>query len=186
MDAASIQEERYKNAKVTSSIIAKTSRLTIHSDHLAFLEGDHKDYYVVSHRGASAVLPIDEKGNIFLVKQYRHAVKKITLEIPAGLLDEGEEPLIAARRELREEIGMDATSFIPLQPIWTTPGFTDEVIHLFVAKGLFPSPIKGEDSHEIAVVSLPLEEVKNAIYEGTIQDGKTLIAVLLYSLGEIS
>ena len=92
---------------------------------------------IVRHRGAAAVVALDQAGRVALVRQYRCPLERLTLEIPAGKLDTpGEDPLACARRELREETGLCARSWQLLTPMLSTPGFCDEVIHLFLARGL--------------------------------------------------
>ena len=89
---------------------------------------------VVTHPGAAAILPIDEEGNLVLIKQWRHAVREILIEVPAGVLEKGEEPIICAQRELQEETGYKAHKLSPLGGFFTASGFCNEYIFLFLAK----------------------------------------------------
>lgn len=132
---------------------------------------------VVRALGASGVLPLTTAGDVVLVRQMREAVGERLLEIPAGLLDvPGEDPEAAALRELREETGYDAGSIEPLGRIHTSPGFVDEVCHLFLAHDCEPI---GEPEPELELVLLPLEEAVGMVERGEITDSKTVAAVLL-------
>jgi ADP-ribose pyrophosphatase len=126
-----------------------------------------------------AVLAVDDDGRFVLVRQYRYAVADRVWELPAGRLDAGEEPAAAARRELEEEVGRRAGNLEPLATFYTTPGFCDEVLHLFRATDLAPVPPRPEEDERIEVRLVGLEEARGMIRRGEIRDGKTLVAVLL-------
>ena len=134
---------------------------------------------VVRALGASAVLPLTAGGEVVLVRQEREAVGERLVEIPAGLLDvEGESPEAAARRELEEETGHRAGSIEPLGRIHTSPGFVDEVCHLFLARDCTP---RDEPEEGIEVVVLPFDEAVAMVERGEITDSKTVAALLLAS-----
>ena len=152
-------------------------------DTVRFPNGTVGDLEMIRHPGASAVVPFlsDPAGNdpqVLLIRQYRYAAERYLYEIPAGRLDPGEEPETCARRELREETGCTAERVEHLTTMYTTPGFTDERIHLFMAVGL----IKGEDAKEadefIEVETMPLSRALTLIEQGEIQDGKTALGLL--------
>jgi len=134
---------------------------------------------ILRHPGASAVVPLQEDGQVVLIRQYRHAAGGMIYEIPAGRLDPGEAPLDCARRELAEEVGREASQWERLGAIWTTPGFTDEKIHLFLARQLTSVGQALEHDEVIEVVKRPLEEVIAMIRRGEIEDGKTICALML-------
>ena len=134
---------------------------------------------MVLHRGAVAIIPIIEDSVIF-VRQYRHAVKEITLEWPAGLIDENETRDMAANRELREETGYRANKLTYLKTFYSTPGFTNEAIHLFLGENLEISPQIADDTHEIDCVKVPIATAISENFMNTILDAKTLIG--LYTL----
>jgi ADP-ribose pyrophosphatase len=134
---------------------------------------------ILRHPGASAVVPLQEDGQVVLIRQYRHAAGGMIYEIPAGRLDPGESPLDCARRELAEEVGQAASQWERLGAIWTTPGFTDEKIHFFLARHLTPVGQALEHDEVIEVVKRPLEEVIAMIRRGEIEDGKTICALML-------
>ena len=134
---------------------------------------------VVHHPGASAVVAIDENNRIIMEKQFRYALNDYLLEIPAGKLDKGEDPLVCAKRELEEETGIIASEWISLGTIATSPGFCNEVIHLYVAKGLSKGEIHWDEDEYVEVERYTSDELLQCIKEETIKDSKTLSALLL-------
>ena len=134
---------------------------------------------VVHHPGASAVVAIDEENRIIMEKQFRYALNDYLLEIPAGKLDAGEDPLVCAKRELEEETGIIASEWISLGTIATSPGFCNEVIHLYVAKGLSKGEIHWDEDEYVEVERYTFDELLQRIKEERIKDSKTLSALLL-------
>lgn len=134
---------------------------------------------VVHHPGASAVVAIDEDNRIIMEKQFRYALNDYLLEIPAGKLDAGEDPLVCAKRELEEETGIVASEWISLGTIATSPGFCNEVIHLYVAKGLSKGEIHWDEDEYVEVERYTFDELLQRISEEIIKDSKTLSALLL-------
>ncbi len=134
---------------------------------------------VIHHAGASAVVPLHEDGTVTLVHQYRHAVGGWLYEIPAGLLEPGEPPEACAARELEEESGLSAGRLTHLSSYHTTPGFTDEMVHLYLASELTDCPQRLEPDEVIELVRMPLAEALEKIATGQITDGKTIIGLLL-------
>ena len=134
---------------------------------------------VVHHPGASAVVAIDEDNRIIMEKQFRYALNDYLLEIPAGKLDAGEDPLVCAKRELEEETGIIASEWSSLGTIATSPGFCNEVIHLYVAKGLSKGEIHWDEDEYVEVERYTFDELLQRIKEERIKDSKTLSALLL-------
>ena len=132
---------------------------------------------IIRHPGAAAVVPLKDDGAVFLIRQYRHATGGYIYEIPAGKLDPGEEPRHCAARELEEEIGYRAASLTHLLTFFTTPGFTDEVIHIFLATGLLPGTQRLEQDEVLEVVEMSLDAALAKINDGTIRDGKTIVGL---------
>jgi len=132
---------------------------------------------VIHHPGAAAVVPVREDGAVLLIHQYRHAVGGYIYELPAGKLDPGEDPKDCAARELEEEIGLRASSLEHLVTFYTTPGFTDEVIYVYLASGLTPGRQKLDTDEVLEVVAFPLEDALAKIRDGTIRDGKTIVGL---------
>lgn len=140
--------------------------------------GAETELEVVRHVGGAAALPVLENGDVVLVRQYRHATGEWLLEVPAGKVKAGETPELVARRELEEETGLCAKRMEPLGYIWTTPGFSDERIHLFVATGLEPGQQKLSPSEVLSIVQLPLPEAIRQARSGELKDAKSVCALL--------
>jgi ADP-ribose pyrophosphatase len=133
---------------------------------------------VVRHPGASAVVPFLAEDEVLLIRQYRHAADGTILEVPAGKLDDGESPAACAARELEEEAGQRAGRLEALGWIWTTPGFTDEKIHLFAGFDLSPVPQSPDDDEIIEVVPTPLDRALDLVWRGEINDAKSALALI--------
>lgn len=134
---------------------------------------------VVEHPGAVAILAVDEAGNAILVRQYRHPAGGELLEVPAGKLEPGEEPLDCARRELAEEAGLGGTRWRSLARCYSSPGFCSELLYIFEVKELEPARGKPDEDEELELVRIPLPEAQRMAFAGEIIDAKTLIALLL-------
>lgn len=151
-------------------------------DHVKFPSGDIKPREVVEHRPAAAILAVDAAENIYLVAQYRHAVDEVLYEIPAGIIEQGENAAEAAVRELQEEIGYKPGILMELNTLYTSPGFSDEEVILFYATELEQSELPQDDDEQIDVEKFSLAEIKELIEQGKIKDGKTMVAVYWYEL----
>ena len=152
-------------------------------DTVRFPDGSTGELELIRHPGAAAVIPCasDPAGGdptILMISQFRYAAGGPLWEIPAGTLAPGEAPEACARRELLEETGVTAARVERLTSVWTTPGFTDEVIHLFWAQGLTRGEAARERDEFIEVVPQPLSQVLAGIRGGQITDAKTVIAIL--------
>ncbi|OPX86254.1 MAG: ADP-ribose pyrophosphatase [Pelotomaculum sp. PtaB.Bin104] len=132
---------------------------------------------VVEHAGAVGVVPVNEQGEILLVRQYRYAAGKTLLEIPAGKLEPGEDPLACARRELLEETGYAASGCERLISFYSTPGFTNETLYLFLATGLTQKEQNLDEDEDIAVVPVPFEQAIDFIWSGEICDAKSVAGI---------
>jgi ADP-ribose pyrophosphatase len=138
---------------------------------------------IIRHPGAAAIVAMKDEETVLLIRQYRHAAGGYILEIPAGTLKPGEAPRDCAARELEEEIGFRASALEPVVTFFATPGFTDEVIHVFKATGLAPGRQNLDHDEVLEVVELPLREAIGRIGDGTIRDGKTIVGLLTVFLG---
>lgn len=135
---------------------------------------------LVDHPGAACILPIDAQGNFLLIRQWRRAVQKSLLEIPAGTLEPGESPYACADRELREETGFRAQKLTFLGGCYSAPGFCNEYLHIFLAEDLVHDPLIAEDTEHIDLVPVTSQDMHKLICDGSIQDSKTLASILLY------
>ena len=133
---------------------------------------------VVHHRGGACIAALTEKDELYLVRQYRYALGQELWELPAGKLEEGEDPFEAAKRELEEECGLKADQYIDLHPFYPTVGYCSEVIYTWLARGLHPVPMHLDEDEFLTPTKMPLEEVCRMVLDGEIRDGKTVAAVL--------
>ena len=151
----------------------------VSSVQIRFPDGREKTYDLVEHGDSVTILPVDDEGNIYFVSQHRLGAAGTLLELPAGVLDPGESPLTSARRELREETGMDAREFTKLGGFYLAPGYSDEYMTVFLAVGLFDAPLDGDEDEMINLQLIPIKKAYQKAREGHIQDGKTLAALIL-------
>lgn len=155
--------------------------LKVYKDHMKFSNGNTEDWDFIHHDGAAAVIPVMDDGKILMVKQYRNALERDTLEIPAGKLDDpDEEGIVCASRELKEETGYSSDDLEWLLTIRTTVAFCNEKIEVFVARNLIPGEQHLDEDEFVDVKAYKLEELKEMIFEGKIQDSKTMAAILAY------
>lgn len=140
--------------------------------------GQRLDLDIVKHPGASAIVPFTSDREVLLIRQYRHAAGGTIYEVPAGKLDTGEDPEQCAVRELEEETGQRAGRIEKLGWIWTTPGFCDEVIHLFAAFDLDAVPSRLEADEIIEVIPTSIERALELVWRGEINDAKSALALL--------
>ena len=152
--------------------------LAVGVDRLRLPDGGTTELEVIRHSGASVVVPVTDDGEVLLVRQYRYATGGWLLEAPAGKLAPDEPPEACAARELEEETGWRAAELVPLGAVWSSPGFTDELLHLFLARDLRPGTQALEEAELLTVERLPLDEVTARARDGRITDGKTVCAVL--------
>ena len=155
--------------------------LKIYKDRMEFSNGNHEDWDFIHHDGAAAVIPVMDDGKILMVTQYRNALERDTLEIPAGKLDAPGEPGIeCARRELEEETGYRAENIEWLMDLRTTVAFCDEKVEIFLARDLKPAKQHLDENEFIQVKAYTLEELREMIFTGKIEDSKTIAALLAY------
>lgn len=169
----SLVEKTLKSERVFSGKILK---LDLESVELP--NGETATREIVRHPGAVAILPMDQEGNVYLVRQFRKALDQEILEIPAGKLEKMEEALACAKRELAEEIGKKAESWELLFETWTAPGFSDEKLYIYFAQNLSEAYAKPDDDEFLQVEKYTTLEVAEKIKSGEIQDIKTIAAFL--------
>jgi len=178
------------NARIGSQRIYTGRVFNFDVDQVRFPDGSTGELEIIRHPGASAIVPFlsDPRGDdpqILLIKQYRYATDGFLYEVAAGRLEPGEAPIDCARRELREETGCEAETVTPLMSLYTTPGFTDELIHLFMATGIRRGTARTEADEFLTVEAMPLSDALEMIHRGEIRDAKTVVT-LLYAAGFIA
>jgi len=136
---------------------------------------------IVEHRDCVAIVAIDANDNVLLVNQFRKSVEKELLEIPAGGIDPGEDPVTTVRREMREETGYLPQKVERLGGFYSTPGYCTEYLHLYLATDLTPSPLYAEDTESIKLVRVPISQIPSLIASGSICDAKSIAGLLTYS-----
>ena len=159
-------------------VVHRGRSITVQVEEAVLPNGRTVELDVVRHPGASAIVPFEDAHTVLLIRQFRHAAGGFIWEIPAGKLD-GDSPEVCARKELAEEAGRSAGKLVRLSSIFTTPGFTDEVIHLFAAFDLTLVPQALEPDEVIEVVPTPLARALEMIYAGELRDAKSALALLL-------
>jgi ADP-ribose pyrophosphatase len=142
-------------------------------------DGRAQTYDLVEHHGAVTLLPVDAAGNLLFVRQYRVGAQAALLELPAGVLHPGEDPAEGAAREIREETGFSAARLQRLGGFYMAPGYSTEYMHVFLAAGLAPDPLPQDDDEFLELVRIPAGEALGMALRGEIEDGKTLVALLL-------
>lgn len=179
--AASLQDESFEPEVLQSDLVYKGWVWDVRSDRVAYGEGEIVREYV-AHTGAVAIVAVDEKDRVLLIQQYRHPIRHRDWELPAGLLDiPGEDPLVAAQRELAEEADVTAAHWEHLVSSWTTPGGNDEMIHIYLATGISASEAAHVREHEeadIRVEWVPLSDAADAVLAGRMHNGILSIGVL--------
>jgi len=135
-------------------------------------------FFAVS--GAVAMVAVDDSNNLLLVRQFRKPAEKTLLELPAGTLERGEAPETTVMREMQEETGYKPGKILRLGGFYSAPGFCTEFIHLYLATDLKPARLEGEDTGEIELTRMPVEEVKKLVDDGTICDAKSVAGILFY------
>lgn len=164
---------------VSSRLIFDGKVVHLYKDTVRLPDGAESVREYVKHIGAVCILPLTDDGEVILERQYRYAVRQILTEIPAGKLDApDEDPLEAAKRELREETGATAREMIPLGDYYGSPAILGERIRMFLAKGLTFGETEFDEDEFLEVFRLPLDEAEAAVLRGEIPDGKTQAAIL--------
>ena len=163
-------------------IVYQGKKFNVLKEYITLPNGKKTMKEIVDYPGASAVLPLINENTVLLLKQYRAALNRWIIEIPAGTLKPGEAPLECAMRELEEETGFKAKKWVKMLEIYTSPGYSNEVLHIFLAEKLEKGLKKPEESEVLENIYLSLNDALGMIERGIIKDAKTIIALLYYTL----
>jgi len=162
-----------------SEIMYKGRAFVVRRDNLRIPDNRTINYDLIEHHGSVILVPIDEQGQVYFVRQYRHAAGQELLELPAGTLEPGEAPEACAAREVREETGMAAANLKEIGGFYLAPGYSTEFMHVFLATGLSHNPLKADEDEFLSVEILPFAEALKMAQSGHLPDAKSLAALLL-------
>ena len=183
VDAADKTRNMIKTEKLISSKqIYHGTTITLSQDKVEFPDGQKAIREVVKHSDVVAMVAIDSQDNVLLVKQFRYSAGKSLLEIPAGGIEPGEQPLSAVRRELQEEIGYMPGNIISLGSFYAVPGYGTQCYHCYLTSDLIPSQLTADDTESIEIVKIPLTQLERHVTSGEIGDAKSTAALLLFLL----
>ncbi|WP_339233070.1 NUDIX hydrolase [Oceanobacillus sp. FSL W7-1281] len=172
--------QRFEEKTMTSQKIFEGNIIDVQLDEVRLPNGETAQRELVYHPGAVAIIPITPDNKIVLVEQYRKPLERTLVEIPAGKLEQNENPLTAAVRELEEETGYTTTNLSQVTSFYTSPGFANELVYVYVTNDLIKmeNPPAGDDDEFVEIMEVTLDEAKDLVEEGRIQDAKTNYAVL--------
>ena len=162
-----------------SEILMKGRAFAIRRDHLKTPDGRETKFDIIEHGGSVVIIPIDKNGHMLLVRQYRHATGGDLLELPAGTLDDNEDPKVCAAREIREETGMAAGVLTKLGDFFLAPGYSTEFMVVFLATDLSHKPLEADADEFLSVESIPVAEAIRKAERGEIPDAKSLASLFL-------
>ena len=165
--------------RIASQTVFKGRVFNVRQDQLRLQNGRQVIVDVVEHAAAVAMLPVDEDGMVWFIRQYRHAAGREMMELPAGMVEEGEVLIEAAGREIREEIGMRAGELIHLGGIYLAPGYSTEYLHIYLARQLEPAPLQPDEDEWIHIEKIPIPEAYRLAESGAVVDAKSLAALML-------
>ncbi|OQW70203.1 MAG: NUDIX hydrolase [Proteobacteria bacterium ST_bin12] len=162
---------------ISSETIASGGMLTVKRDQVRLPNGHSSQREYVTHPGAVVVVPLLANGNVILERQFRYPLHQVFIELPAGKIDVGEEILITGQRELLEETGFSAAEWVKLGHQHPCIGYSNEIIHMYLARGLSAGDHQRDVDESLEVFDLPFEDCMNMIQRGEITDGKTIVAL---------
>lgn len=164
---------------VSSETVYRGRVFNVRRDLVELPNGQRTRLDVIEHKDAVTLLPLDDQGRVWFVRQYRHPAGQFLLELPAGVVEEGELPETCARREVREEIGMAAGQIQKIGEFYLAPGYSAEFMHVYLARDLRPDALQPDEDEFLSVEQVPLEQAYHMAASGEIKDAKTLSALFL-------
>ena len=169
---------KLEETKISSEEIFNGVAIHLFKDEILLPNGHTGIREIIRHPGAVCVLPITEEGDVIFVNQFRYALNKVTLEVPAGKLEKGEDPMEAALRELSEETGLSAKNIFSIGDLYTTPALIDEVIHMYIATDLTQGEQHLDYDEFVNTLKIPLSKAVDMVMNGEIKDSKTQTIIL--------
>jgi ADP-ribose pyrophosphatase len=173
--------EEFRETTLETERLYEGRIINLRKDVVRLSNGHTAQREIVEHRGAICIVPEQDDGKLILVRQFRKPAEQALLELPAGSLEPGEDPLVCARRELVEECGITALEITPIFQCYLAPGYSSELMYGFLARGLQKVPAQPEDDEILELESYTLEELLPMIHDGRIRDAKTICGVLLWA-----
>ncbi|HET7010304.1 MAG TPA: NUDIX hydrolase [Anaerolineales bacterium] len=161
-----------------SEIVYRGRAFVVRRDRVRFPNGHSSELDIVDHPGAVTLVPID-RGQVCMVRQYRHSAGQVLLELPAGTLEPGEDPRACAARECREEIGMAPARLVPIGEAFLAPGYSTEYMYFYLATELSPAPLDADLDEDLALERVPIRAIPERIASGELRDAKSLAALFL-------
>lgn len=168
----------YIEKTIKSEDIYKGRIVHLHVDEVELIDGSHSKREIVEHDGGVAVIPVDDEGNVYCVRQYRYAFGQSIIETPAGKLEKGEDIFACAVRELGEETGFTAEEYIYLGEFYPSPGYCHEKLYAYLALGLKKGEAHLDEGEFLDVVKYPLDTLVDMVMDNELSDAKTIIAIL--------
>ena len=169
---------KLEETKISSQEIFKGVAIHLFKDEILLPNGHTGIREIIRHPGAVCVLPLTDNGDVIFVNQFRYALNKVTLEVPAGKLEKGEDPKEAALRELSEETGLTAKNIVHIGDLYTTPALIDEVIHMYIATDLTQGEQHLDYDEFVNTLKIPLSKAVDMVMDGEIKDSKTQTVIL--------
>lgn len=172
--------DKFEEKTLSSKTIYDGKIISLRLEEVELPDGNRAKRELVQHPGAVALIPITSEGNLILVKQFRKSLNRTLVEIPAGRIEIGEDPRVTAIRELEEETGYGAGKVTYIQSFATSPGFANEIIHLYLAEDLYEieNPAAGDEDEFIELLEVTINEAEQLVASGDIYDAKTAFAVI--------
>lgn len=178
----------FEEKTINSERIYEGHILNLRRDTVTVQTGESKRE-IIEHNGGAVIVPVTEDNEVIMVRQYRKPAERVVLEVPAGKIDPGEEPLTTAIRELKEETGYTAENIRFLTKMYPSVGYSEEVLYLYLCRGLTPGEMDPDENEALDVEKISLDQLYSMIIHGEIEDAKTQVAILmtkaLYEEGEL-
>lgn len=164
---------------ISSKTIFQGKVFNLHQDEVRMPNGNQTRLDIIQHPPSVTLLPVDDEGQIWFIRQYRHAAGEELLELPAGVVEKGEAPLACAQREIREETGMSAARFELIGEFYLVPGYSSEYMYVYLAGELKDDPLPGDEDEFITIERIPVDDAYRMAEAGEIKDVKSIAALLL-------